>query len=85
MVWQDIVISIASVLFAYSLVYQVYLGFKEKKGFIALQTSLLTTIGLYITAIAYFTLNLYLSTIIITFSGTMWLILLIQRFMYGKA
>ncbi|MDP1695803.1 MAG: hypothetical protein Q8L29_02750 [archaeon] len=85
MVWQDIVIGIASALFAYSLVFQVYVGFKEKKGFIASQTSLLTTIGLYMTAVAYFTLNLYISAIIILFSGTMWLLLLVQRLIYKKA
>lgn len=85
MVWQDIVIAIANALFGYSLVYQVYIGFKEKKGFLTIQTSLLTTIGLYALSIAYLTLNLYLSTIIGFFNGTMWFLLLIQRLVYKKA
>jgi len=84
MVWQDIVIAIANVLFGYSLLYQVYKGFKERKGFLAIQTSTLTAIGLYALAIAFFTLNLYISTIISIFNGTMWLILLIQSLIYKK-
>lgn len=85
MVWQDIVISIANLLFAYSLVYQVWRGYKKKKGFISLQTSLLTAIGLLALTIAFFTLGLYLSTVTSAFSGTMWLLLFIQGLIYEKA
>jgi len=84
MLWQDIVIAIANILFGYSLLYQVYRGFKEKKGFLTVQTSLLTTIGLYALAIAYFSLNLIISSIIGLFNGTMWLLLFIQRLIYKK-
>ncbi|MBU1203473.1 MAG: hypothetical protein KKG60_00185 [Nanoarchaeota archaeon] len=62
--WQDVVIAIANILFGYSLVYQVRKGFKEKKGFLSIQASLLTTIGLYAVAICFFTLNLYYSGLI---------------------
>lgn len=82
MVWQDIVVSIANIIFGYSLAYQVFKGFKEKKGFLTIQTSLLTTIGLCALAVAYFTLNLFLSTIICIFNGTMWFLLFIQRVIY---
>ena len=85
MVWQDIVIAIANILFGYSLAYQVYMGFKEKKGFIKLQASFLTTIGLYALAFAFFTLNLFVSTIVATFNGTMWLLLFIHGLIYKKA
>ncbi len=85
MVWQDIVIAVSNALFGYSLIFQVYTGFKEKKGFLTIQTSLLTTIGLYALSLAYLTLKLYLSTIIGLFNGTMWLLLLIQRIVYKKA
>ena len=84
MVWQDIVVAIANVLFGYSLLWQVFQGFKKKKGLLALQTSLLTTIGLYALSVAYFSLNLYVSTIIGVFNGTMWLILFIQGIIYKK-
>ena len=85
MIWQDIVIAIANILFGYSLTFQVYKGFKERKGFLTIQASLFTTIGLYAIAIAYFYLNLYISTIISVFNGTMWFLLLIQRIFYPKA
>ena len=85
MVWQDVVIAIANVLFGYSLVYQVYRGFKEKKGFLTLQASVLTTIGLYALAFSFFTLNLFFSAIVATFNGTMWLLLFVQRLMYEQA
>ncbi|MBT4136147.1 hypothetical protein HOD75_00205 [archaeon] len=85
MVWQDIVIAIANVLFGYSLIYQVYLGFKKRKGFLAIQTSFLTTIGLYAIAFAFLTMNLYISALVSVFNGTLWLILFIQRLIYKKA
>ena len=83
--WQDIVLGVANVLFTYSLVYQVYRGFKEKKGFIAVPTSFFTTIGLYAVSIVYLTYALYFSTIICAFNATMWLLLFIQRLIYKKA
>ncbi len=85
MIWQDIIVAIANILFGYSLVYQVYVGFKKKKGFLSLQTSLLTTIGLYTISIGYLSLNLIISTIISLFNGTLWLILLLQAILYEKA
>ena len=84
MIWQDIIIAIANILFGYSLAYQIYVGFKEKKGFLSLQTSLLTAIGLYALAFAYLTLGLIISMIIAAFNATMWLLLLIQRLIYKK-
>ena len=85
MIWQDIVIAIANDLFGYSLAYQVYIGFKEKKGPIALQTSLLTAVGLYAVSVSFLTLKLYFSTIVSMFTATMWLFLLIQGIIYKKA
>lgn len=85
MVWQDIVIAAANVLFGYSLAYQVYKGFKAKKGFLTVQASLLTTIGLYALAFSFLTLGLYISTLVSAFNGTMWLLLLVQRLIYGQA
>jgi hypothetical protein len=85
MVWQDIVVAIANILFGYSLVYQVYFGFKKRKGLLSKQTSILTTIALYALSVAYFSLNLYLSAVIGIFNGTMWLLLFIQGIIYEKA
>ncbi|HLC37250.1 MAG TPA: hypothetical protein VJJ53_00540 [Candidatus Nanoarchaeia archaeon] len=85
MLWQDIIISISNILFSYALIPQVYHGFKKKKGFITLQTSLLTFVGLYAIAIAFLTFKLYFSMTITAITGTFWVILFLQRLIYGKA
>ena len=82
MIWQDIVIAIANLLFTYSLFHQVIYGFKKKKGLLTLTTSGLTSLGLYALALSFFTLNLYFSSIIAVINATLWLILLIQRIIY---
>ncbi len=85
MLWQDIVIVVANIIFFASLVPQVYYGFKEKKGFITLATSGPIAIGLYAMSISFYTLNLYFSSIVSMMTGTLWLVLFIQRLMYRKA
>jgi hypothetical protein len=85
MVWQDIVIAIANVLFGYSLIYQAFRGFREKKGFLTLQTSILTSIGLYALTFVYFTLKFYISTAIAFFSAILWTLLFVQGLIYRKA
>jgi hypothetical protein len=82
MVWQDIIITLANLVFAYALVPQVIQGFKNKKGYINFQTGLLTTAGMYAMTFAFFTLGLTFSWIIGAFNATMWLILFIQRIVY---
>jgi hypothetical protein len=84
MVWQDIVISIASILFAYSLAFQVYHGFKKKKGFITLTASGLTAFGMIALAICYLTLNMYMSATSSTIIAALWITLFIQRIIYKK-
>lgn len=84
MVWQDIVIAIANALFIYSLAFQIYKGFKDKKGYLALQTSFLTTTGLFAVAFSFFTLDLLFSTIVTLFNGALWLTLFIQGLIYKK-
>lgn len=85
MIWQDIAISIANIMFTYSLIYQVYYGFKRKKGLLTLTTSSITLTGLYAISIAYATLSLYYSAITSAVNGTLWLILFIQRIIYKKS
>lgn len=84
MVWQDIVIAFANLLFSYSLAFQIYRGFKDKKGYLALQTSFLTTVGLFAVAFAFFSLGLFASSIVAISNGVMWLILFIQGLIYKK-
>ena len=85
MVWQDIIVTIANILFSYSLIWQVYYGYKKKKALISLQSSFLTMIGLYALAVVYFSLNLIFSTITGLISGTLWLFLFIEGLIYEKA
>ncbi|MFH1789811.1 MAG: hypothetical protein ABH832_01965 [bacterium] len=85
MSWQDIVITLAILIFSLSLFPQVYYGFKEKKGFITYATSAPTFTGLYVICIAYYTLGLYFSTALCFITGTIWLVLFMQRLKYGPA
>ena len=82
--WQDAVITTASVFFALSLLPQVYFGWKEKSGPIKFQTSIPTSLGLYVSAIAYWSLSLKYSAVMSLVTGTLWLILIMQRIKYKK-
>jgi len=82
--WEDIVITLANLLFTYALVPQVYHGFKTKKSGIVLQTSALTTIGLYATCLSFFSLALFFSGTVTLVNGTLWAILFIQRLKYRR-
>lgn len=84
MLWQDIVLTVASVVFSVALVPQIYFGFKNKSGPIKLQTSVPTFIGLYVVAITYYTLSLYLATATAFAAGTLWFVLFAQRILYRK-
>jgi len=75
MVWQDIVITIVMISFSYALLPQIYQGFKKKKGFINLQTSGITGLGMFTLAFVYFTLELYFSTIMVFVGAILWTIL----------
>jgi len=82
MAWQDTIITMCILLFSYALIPQIYQGFKQKKGVINFQTSLITFIGMYILAFTYFKLDLIFSTIMATIAGTLWLVLFIQKITY---
>ncbi len=82
MVWQDNVIFITILCLTYALVPQVIKGFKEKRGYIALQTSSITATGMYVMAFTYFTLELYFSAFITLVTALLWSTLLCQRIRY---
>lgn len=82
MIWQDIVITISNILFSYALIPQVFLGFKNKKALISLQTSTLTSFGLAAMSISFLTLGLYFSAIVSFVSFSLWIFLLIQGILY---
>jgi len=83
MVWQDIVLTIAYLIFTVALLPQVYEGFKFRKGVIAISTSVPTFIGLYVISYVFYTLDLTFSAVMSVVTGTLWLILFIQRLVYG--
>lgn len=72
--WQDYVIAIVSLLFGFILLPQLRDVWRGKTA-LNLFTAGLTTIGLYILAITFFTLNLWVSVAAEIFSGTIWLLL----------
>ena len=86
MSWQDVAITIANLMLSCSLLPQIYKGFKNKKGYITLQTCLITTISLYIMAFTFSTTTDFLLTSsIMSFNSTMWTWLLIQTLFYPEA
>ena len=82
-IWQDIVITFANILFSLSLIPQVYHGFRKKKSEIVLLASIPTFTGLYVLAFTFLTLDLIFSSAMSFITGTMWFILFIQRLRYN--
>tara|TARA_Y100000310_G_scaffold105782_1_gene104321 strand:- start:568 stop:822 length:255 start_codon:yes stop_codon:yes gene_type:complete len=84
MIWPDIVLTIANLIFTYALFPQVYQGFKTRKGAIVLQTGILTSLGLFASCIAFFSLGLIFSGTICNINAILWVILTIQRLIFKK-
>ena len=82
MIWQDLVIMIATIFMGYALIPQILYGLKNKKKTIATQTAAITTVSLFIFAFVFITLELYFSAIIDFITGALWTILLIQSLKY---
>ena len=74
--WQDYVIAIVSILFGFILIPQLK-DTLHGKTMLNLYTAGLTTIGLYILGVTFFTLNMMVSVVAEFFSGTIWLLLLL--------
>jgi len=82
--WQDITLSIVSVILNLALVPQIIKGFKTKKKTIVTSTGLIFFVGVYTFCFIYFTLNLYFAALTSLISGTLWLTLFIQSIIYRK-
>ncbi|RLF31976.1 MAG: hypothetical protein DRM98_04680 [Thermoplasmata archaeon] len=74
--WQDIVIAIISILFGFILLPQLK-DVWHGKTILNIYTASLTTIGLYILAITFFTMEYWVSFTAEIFSGTVWLLLFV--------
>ncbi|MBI2673102.1 hypothetical protein HYX19_02480 [Candidatus Woesearchaeota archaeon] len=81
--WQDIVISIASIIFVYAMIPQIIYGFKTKKGLISVQFSLLNILAMIGLVVVYVSFGLIFSTVLNIIITLLWFILLIQRLKYG--
>ena len=80
--WQDIVIAVVGLLFGFillPLVRDVWRG-----DSINIYTAGLTTIGLYVLAVTFFTLGYWISVIAEIFSGTIWLLLFVLSIIHKK-
>ena len=82
---QDLVIFIANIVISFSLIPQVWYGFKGRKGPVRYVTSIPYGLSLYAIAGAYVSLGgLSLSAGITGIAATLWIVLAIQRWMYEK-
>jgi len=84
MVWPDIVLTLANLIFTYALIPQVYEGFKTKRGAIVLQTCILSSLGLFTSCIAFFSLGLNFSGIICNINAILWTTLTFQRLIFKE-
>lgn len=83
MIWQDIMIFICMIFFGYALIPQIYHNYKHKRGSVTIQTSLITSVGMFILAVCFFTLQMYLTMAIEIVMAGLWLTLFIQKLKYG--
>ena len=81
--WQDYVMMATSAAFSYALVPQVIDGFRQKRGVMTVQTAGITGVGLLILSACGLTLGLWLSSVVWSITGALWLLLLWQRVHYG--
>ncbi len=77
--WQDIVIALVSILFGFILIPQLK-DVWHGKSILNLYTASLTTIGLYVLAVTFFTMEFWISFTAEIFSGTIWLLLFVLSF-----
>ncbi len=83
MIWQDVIVSLASIIFAYAMIPQIIYGFKTKKGLISIQFALLNIIAMIGLIVVYANFNLTYSTVLNVIITILWAVLLIQRLAYG--
>ncbi len=82
--WQDIAIAAFTIVIDLALIPQIIHGFKTKRKNITFSTGLLYIISTFALSFIYFTLNLYLSTIVQSIGAIEWLTLFIQSIVYKK-
>ncbi|OIO20279.1 MAG: hypothetical protein CO029_00290 [Candidatus Magasanikbacteria bacterium CG_4_9_14_0_2_um_filter_41_10] len=83
MLWQDLTLTVVSIILSLAMLPQLYHGYTQKKGYMHHATSIPTVLGLYVLCFVYFSLGLVFSTVVTFFTATMWVVLLMQRVRYG--
>ena len=81
--WQDYVIAIVSVLFGFILIPQLKDVWKNGET-LNLFTASLTTFGLYVLGVTFYTLDMWVSAGAEFFSGTIWFLLFVFSFRNKK-
>lgn len=84
MIWQDMVIALASIVFVVGLCYQVVRDHTNKKPSVSFPTAITTTLGMYAISISFFTLELLFSAIMAFVTATLWLGITIQSVAYRE-
>lgn len=82
--WQDILLTIVVISFAYCLIPQICYAKKNKRVGISIQTLWVTSIGLYISVVCYVFNNMLFSGITSFITAFLWLILLIMKYKYKE-
>ncbi len=82
--WQDLVVSSANLVFIVSLTIQIMYGYKRKLALISKGTSIPTFIALYAMSLSFLTISLYLSSAMMFISGSLWVVLLVQSMIYKE-
>jgi len=80
--WQDIAIAVVGLLFGFILLPLLRDVWRGK--YINVYTAGLTTLGLYVMAATFFTMNFWVSFIAEVFSGTIWLLLFVLSVKHKK-
>ena len=82
--WQDLVVSSANLVFIVSLTIQIMYGYKRKLALISEGTSIPIFIALYAMSLSFLTISLYLSSAMMFISGSSWVVLLVQSMIYKE-
>jgi len=82
---QDIMMTVVSLMFIYSLFPQVVMNFRNKKVLISWQTIGITTIGILVVSICYLTMGMTFAGITNMSVGILWAFIGIQKLFYERA
>lgn len=83
MIWQDVVMGGCSVLFVWAMLPQVLLGFRERRGYASVATSVTTGTALWVTAGCLATLGAPATAVVNVMCGFLWFVLAAQNVAYG--